>query len=418
MSYIRDLFVPALIIASPGVTAYANVITDWDEKAMEAIQGNAPAPPPEIGPAGGERIATMMHIAMFEAVNAIDPRYESYQGYTAAKVSASQDAAATAAAATVLTKLLPAERATKVAQARDAYLSSIPTGEARDRGVELGEAAARKVIEARANDGINRPDAFRPITQPGVYTETMSVYGWQFATMQPFAITSPSQFRPPPPIGLTSGQWAKDYNEMKDIGEKSSTKRTPRQTEDARFWLTVSPGSNQPLARQVAIKKNMSVVEAAHFMALATMAQMDAAIAVFDAKYHYTFWRPITAIRNGDIDNNPATEIDATWQPIALTPLHPEYPCAHCIITGAMAGAIQAMLGTDEIPEVTLTSPTAPGVTHKYTNLHAFNDEVSEARIAAGFHWRFSTVVGKDMGWKIGAYTVQTCMQPLKVASK
>jgi hypothetical protein len=205
---------------------------------------------------------------------------------------------------------------------------------------------------------------------------------------------------------------------LKEYGEKDSPKRTPRQTEDAKFWLTVSPGSNQPLARQIVIKKNMSIVDSVRFMALATMAQMDAAIAVFDAKYQYTFWRPITAIRNGDIDGNPATDRVATWQPIALTPMHPEYPCAHCIITGAMAGAITAILGTDEIPESELVSPTAPGVTHRYTNLHAFNNEVSQARIWAGFHWRFSTEVGKDMGWKIGAYTVQTCMQPLKVATK
>jgi hypothetical protein len=231
-------------------------------------------------------------------------------------------------------------------------------------------------------------------------------------------MTSPSQFRPPPPIGLTSERWAKDYNEMKDVGEKNSTTRTPRQTENARFWLTSIPRSNQPLARQVAIKKDMSIVDSARFMALVTMAQMDAAIAVFDAKYHYTFWRPITAIRNGDIDGNPATERVATWQPIDIKPMHPEYTCDHCILSGAEAGAIAAILGTDEISEVVLTSPTMPGVTHKFTNLHAFNDEAGEARIAAGFHWRFSTEVGKEMGWKIGAYTVQTCMRPVTIASK
>ena len=153
-------------------------------------------------------------------------------------------------------------------------------------------------------------------------------------------------------------------------------------------------------------------------MSLVAMAATDALIAVFDAKYHYTFWRPITAIRNGDIDDNPATERVATWQPIDITPMHPEYPCAHCIVTGAVAGAITAMLGTEQIPEVVMTSPSAPGVTHRYTNVRDFNNEASEARIAAGFHWRFSTVVGSDMGWKIGANTVQNCMQPLKVANK
>jgi hypothetical protein len=409
----RNLVMSALLIVAPSATASANVVTDWDAKAMEVIQGNAPAPPPQIGPIGGLRIATIMHIAIFQAVNTIEPCYEPYQGQVLPQVSASLEAAATAAASTVLMKLLPADGAAKVAQARDAYLAAIQDGEAKMLGVKLGDEVAIRLIESRADDGNATVDAFRPETRPGVYTETMPVYGWKFATMRPFAMASPSQFRPAPPIALTSEEWASNYNEMKEFGGKDSTKRTPRQTEDARFWLTVAPGSNQPLARQIAISKHMSVVDAARFMALVTMAQMDAAIAVFDAKYHFMFWRPVTAIRNGDIDGNPATERVATWQPIDVTPLHPEYPCAHCIVTGAEAGAIAEILGTDEIPEVALTSPTMSGVTHRYTNLHAFNDEVSEARIFAGFHWRFSTIVGKEMGWKIGAYTVQTCLTNL-----
>jgi hypothetical protein len=353
-----------------------------------------------------------MHIAMFEAVNAIDPHYEPYQGSTKPKVDASEDAAAATAAAAVLSQMDP-DTAMKTKAALDAYLSHVATGDSKERGIRLGEEVAARVLGMRANDGNDTVNAFRPITQPGVYTETMLTYGWQFADMLPFVMNSPSQFRPPPPIALTSDEWTRNYNEVKDIGEKASTKRTPRQTEDARFWLNSPPASNQPLARQIAISRNMSVVDSARFMALVAMAQMDAAIAVFDAKYHYTFWRPITAIRNGDIDDNPATERVATWQPIDVTPLHPEYPCAHCILSGAEAGAIAAILGTKDIPEVSLTSPTVPGVTHTFTNLEAFNNEVSGARIAAGFHWRFSTVVGKDMGWKIGAYTVQTSLRPL-----
>ena len=384
---------------------------------MDVIQGHAPAPPPEVGVVGGERIATIMHLAIFAAVNTIDPHYQPYNDQTLPRIDASQEAAATSAAATVLIRMLP-DKAAKISQERDSYLASIPDSDAKSRGIKLGEEMAIKAIESRLDDGYGAPNAFRPVTQPGVYTETMLTYGWDISTMRPFALTGPSQFRPPPPIALGSEEWARNYNEMKDYGGKDSAKRTPRQTEDARFWLTGAPGSNQPLARQIVIKKNMSIVDSARFMTLVTMAQMDAAIAVFDAKYHYTFWRPITAIRNGDIDGNPATERVPTWQPIALTPMHPEYPCAHCIMTGAMAGAIAAILGTDEIPEAELAAATAPGVVHRFTNLHAFNNEVSDARIFAGFHWRFSTEVGKDMGWRIGAYTVQTCMQPLRVAGK
>ena len=404
-----------MLIAAP---ASANVITDWDATGVTLIQGNAPAPPPRVGgPTGGMRIIALMHVAMFEAVNAIEPRYQPFNGDPKPKVDASQDAAAASAAATVLAKLDP-ESAPKVKDALEKSLAGIPNGDAKNRGIELGEESAAKVLELRLKDGNGTPNAFRPITQPGVYTETMVTAGWDFIRMTPFAMTSPDQFRPQPPIALTSDEWAKNYNEMKEIGEKNSTKRTPQQTENARFWLTVVPLSHQPLARQIVIAKNMSVLELARFMSLVAMAATDALIAVFDANYHYTFWRPITAIRNGDIDDNPATERVATWQPIDITPLHPEYPCAHCIVTGAVAGAITAMLGTEEIPEVVMTSPSAPGVTHKYTNVRDFNNEASEARITAGFHWRFSTVVGSDMGWKIGANTVQNCMQPLKVANK
>ena len=404
-----------MLIAAP---ASANVITDWDATGVTLIQGNAPSPPPRVGgPTGGMRIIALIHVAMFEAVNAIEPRYQPFNGDPKPRVDASQDAAAASAAATVLAKLDP-ESAPKVKDALEKSLAGIPNGDAKDRGIKLGEESAAKVLELRLKDGNGTPNAFRPITQPGVYTETMVTAGWDFIRMTPFAMTSPDQFRPQPPIALTSEEWAKNYNEMKEIGEKNSTKRTPQQTENARFWLTVVPLSHQPLARQIVIAKNMSVLELARFMSLVSMAATDALIAVFDAKYHYTFWRPITAIRNGDIDDNPATERVATWQPIDITPLHPEYPCAHCIVTGAVAGAITAMLGTEQIPEVVMTSPSAPGVTHKYTNVRDFNNEASEARIAAGFHWRFSTVVGSDMGWKIGANTVQNCMQPLKVANK
>ena len=157
----------------------------------------------------------------------------------------------------------------------------------------------------------------------------------------------------------------------------------------------------------------MSVIDSARFMALTAVAGTDAAIAVFDAKYHYEFWRPITAIRNGDQDDNPSTERDATWQPIDATPMHPEYPCAHCIISGAVASVVEAALGTANIPEVAMTSPTAPGVTHRWTDIRAYNDEISYARIWAGFHYRFSVRVGQDMGRKIGAYVVNNLMQPV-----
>ena len=173
-----------------------------------------------------------------------------------------------------------------------------------------------------------------------------------------------------------------------------------------------------PVVRTVVEAKKLSLIDSARLFALAAVAREDALIAVFDAKYHYEFWRPVTAIRNGDIDDNAATERDAAWQPIDATPMHPEYPCAHCISSASLVGVMEVVFGTAEMPEVSIASPTAPGVVHRWTNVRAFSDEVSEARIWAGFHYRSSTKVGQDMGFKIGEYVARNFMQPVAVATR
>lgn len=409
MTSIRAWLLPAVFLMSPFAAASANVVTDWDEMAVTFIQ-------PRMVPPVAYRAMAIMHIAMFDAVNTIEPVYRPYQAQLPAPPDTSKDAAAAAAAGAVLTKLLP-DAAPDIQAALTSYLAAIPESDAKSNGIKLGDAVAAKILEARANDEASAPDAYRPVTTAGVYIPTPLTVASQWPTLKPFAMTSPSQFRPKPPIALESEQWAKDYNEIKELGEKNSSKRSARQTEDARFWLMTGPRSTHPLERQIIIQKKMSVIESARFMAVIAAAEADAMIAVMDAKYKYAFWRPITAIRNGDIDGNAATEREATWQPIDNTPMHPEYPCAHCIVSSALASAIEAMLDTADIPEVAMTSTTAPGVTHRWTNLRAYADEVAASRIVAGFHYRFSNVVGQDMGRQIGTYTVKTIMQPLEQAS-
>ena len=396
----------AACLMNPLAAASANVVTDWDEKAVAYIQ-------PRMVPPAAYRAMAIVHIAMFDAVNSIEPLYRSYQNSSPATKDTSKDAAAAAAAGTVLKNLFP-DAASDIQAALTSYLAGIPDSDAKSNGIKLGEAVATKCLEGRGSDGALVADAYRPVTTAGVYIPTALTVAPQWPELMPFAMTSPSQFRPQPPVALESEQWAKDYNEIKELGGKNSSKRSAQQTEDARFWLLTGPLSTHPLERQIVIRKQMSVIDSARFMAVITAAEADAMIAVMDAKYKYAFWRPITAIRNGDIDGNAATERDAAWQPIDNTPMHPEYPCAHCIVSSALASAIEAMLGTADIPEVTMTSTTAPGVTHRWTNLHAYADEVAAARIAAGFHYRFSTVVGQDMGRQIGTHTVKTIMQPLR----
>jgi len=213
-----------------------------------------------------------------------------------------------------------------------------------------------------------------------------------------------------------SERWAADLNEIKDYGSRASAKRTARQTEDAHFWLITGPQAYDPIVRQLVATRKMSLIDSARFMALTSVAAADALIAVFDAKYHYNFWRPVTAIRNGDLHGNPAIERDAIWQPIDNTPMHPEYPCAHCITASAVAGVAEEVFGTADVPEFSMTSATAPGITHRWTNLQALANEVSEARIWSGFHYRFSTQVGQEMGHKIARHVTQNVMRPTTAA--
>ena len=409
----RNILTAISAVAWIGLTpaASADVITDWNEKAVAFAVARNMGPPP------AERVLAMTHAAMFDAVNSIERKYRPYLVQLPADGTVSREAAAAAAAGTILTGFGPQPQA-EMKAALAAYLETIPDSVAKMDGIRLGEAVAAKILEARKDDGAAAPNSYRTGTAPGVYVPTVATWAPHWPGVKPFAMTRASQFRPVPPIALTSSEWAADYNEIKALGRFDSKSRTPQQTEAARFWLEVAGTVYYPLIRSVAKAKNLSVSESARLFALAAMARADGLIAVFDAKYHYGFWRPLTAIRHGDNDNNPATERDATWRPIAETPMHPEYPCAHCIAAASMCAVLEAVIGTAEIPEVAMTSPTAPGVTRRWTNLRDFVAEVSNARVWAGFHYRFSTRVAEDMGEKIGEHTVKNFLQPVAPATR
>jgi hypothetical protein len=382
--------------------AHANAITDWDTKATAVA---SPA-------ALGEREGAIVNIAMFDAVNSIERRYRPYLVQLAASEPISADAAAAAAAATALAALHP-KRSDEFKSALADYLGKLAASpEAIAAGTQLGETVAAKVVAARANDGATATDTYRPKTRPGVYVPTATMVCSTWPTLRPFALASPSQFRPGPPAALTSKEWATDYNEIKEYGALESSHRTPEQTEAARFWLMTGPQAYHPIAREVVLASHLDLEDSARFMALFAAALTDAYIAVFDAKYHYEFWRPVTAIRNGETDGNAATQPDPTWQPLDSTPLHPEYPCAHCILSGTAATVIEALTGGQSLPELLLTSPTAPGVTHRWSNLDDFTAEVANARVWAGFHYRFSTRVGIAMGRQVGRYVTDHVLQP------
>jgi hypothetical protein len=401
----------AIVLLGLAQPASADVIADWNDRAIDLIVNQKMPPPP------AERLVAMVQVAMFDAVNSIEHKYQPYLVQLATTANVSKEVAAAVAAGTILASINPQAHAQMKAELAT-YLNAFPDSDAKSEGIKLGEAVALKILEARANDGSNAADTYRPRTIPGVYVPTVSPLASHWPGVKPFALTSASQFRPTAPIALKSAEWAANYNEIKELGGKTSTKRSARQTEDARFWLAVDGRVYYPIISNLSAEKQLSLVDSARLFALVAVARADGLIAVFDAKYHYEFWRPITAIRNGDIDDNPSTERDAAWQPIDATPMHPEYPCAHCIESASLAGVVQAVFGTAEIPKVSLTSPTAPGVIHHWTNVRAFADEVAEARIWAGFHYRFSTKVGQDMGYKIGEYVANNFMKPMTVANR
>ena len=390
----------ALAFALPVIPAKADVIMDWNARA-DAIGFEK-----QLANSANSRAQAMLHVAVFEAVNAIDKRYTPYKLNLTADRGTSREAAAASAAHDVLVALYPDRKADLDATLATS-LSAIAEGEARTTGIELGKKAAAEIIAVRANDGFNTPESYRPQTSPGVYVPTIVPIESTAAKITPWVMREASQFRPAPPPALTSEVWTKDLNEIREFGSIDSTRRSAEQTTIARFWFFTGPRTYNSIVRQIATAKNMDLVDCARLYALTAMAASDAFIAVFDGKYAYNLWRPVTAIRNADITNNPATPREAAWLPLGTTPMHPEYPCAHCIVSSAVSNVLQSVVG-NEVGEITLESPTAPGVTRKWTRLQDYSDEVANARIYAGFHYRFSTEAGKDMGKKIAELTMST----------
>ena len=390
----------AAVLALIAITARADVVDDWTDQA-DAIATDKRLPPPLYA-----RLLALLHVSMFEAVDAIDRRYAPYALDLVADRKTSREAAIAAAGHDVLAAEFPDQLKTldeRLAQA----LEAVEAGPARDRGVLLGQRAAADLRARRMPDGVELGETYRPMTAPGVYVPTASVAGSTIGRLKPWIMASGAEFRPAPPPALSSEVWTRDLNEIRLGGALASTTRTADQTDVARFWFLTGPRCWIPLVRHVLDASKLDLTDRVRAHALVSMAAADAFIAVFDAKYTYNLWRPVTAIRNADQTGNPATPRDAAWLPLGETPMHPEYPCAHCISAAAVGGVLRGLLG-DELPEITLTSATAPGVSRRFTRLADYEQEVSNARVWAGFHYRFSTDVARDMGHRIAERTLAT----------
>jgi hypothetical protein len=387
----RFASVAILLVSLVSLVAHADSVADWADKTTEIAT---------VGP-NTARTMALAQSAVYEVVNAITSRYPRDQVELGPTDGASIDAAIAAASRSVLNHEAPA----LTPQTEAAYaqaLAAIAEGEARMRGISLGERAAADVL-AKHTDDIGKIEPYRPLTTPGVYVPTTFPLGYAYAQHRPWFMKSASQFRPGPPPALTSALWARDYNEIKAIGAVTSAVRTPEQNDIARFWATNIPDVFIGIVRSVASGPGRDLTRNARLFAVVTAAMNEDEIAVQESKYHYQFWRPITAIRNGDRDNNSKTDRDPDWTPLVATPLSPEYPCGNCIYAATVAALIRAEAGADPLPTLSTTSNTAPGVTRRWTRAEDLVQEVSAGRIYDGVHFRNSTEVGIRMGEQIGA---------------
>ena len=332
---------------------------------------------------------------------------------------ASADAALAAAHRVTLAKLLPTQQAA-IDAAYQAALGGIADGAAKSNGIAAGEAAANAVLTARADDGAATPEAYRPHTSAGVYVPTVMPAVPQWPQRKPWLMQSASQFRPGPPPALTSERWARDFNEVRSFGGRASTQRSAEQTDAARFWEYSLPAIYHGIVRSMIQQQpQRGLLHDARLLATAAQAMDDALIATFDAKYHYHFWRPLTAVRNADIDSNDATQRDASWLPLFDTPMHPEYPSAHSSLAAALAVVLKADLKADlkantsgaALPVLSTSSPTAKGAVRKWTRLEDFVKEVADARVHAGIHYRSATDAGEALGRRVGELAAARLLQ-------
>jgi PAP2 superfamily len=398
------IWVLASLMLAVTATAWADVVTDANAKAAD-IASRLPATPPAV------RVMAFVQVSVFDAVNAITGRYPSTRAKIAAPPGASVDAAVAAATRTVLLKLVPTQQAAIDADYQ-AALKSLSDGAAKTAGIAVGEQAAAACLARE--DGMGHPDTYRPHTTAGAYVPTLLPAVPNWGKRKPWVMTGGDQFRPGPPPGLTSAAWARDYNEIKAIGGKNSTQRSPEQTAIAKFWEATAPAVYWPVARSVAATPGRDVTENARLLAIAAMAMDDALVAVFDAKYTYNLWRPVTAIRNGDVDGNDATERDPSWTPFIDTPMHPEYPCAHCIVSASLGAVLEAELAGRPSPKLSSASYTAGGAVRTWASVGEFVQEVAVARIYDGVHYRNSTEVGTAMGKKVGELAVKSFPKPIR----
>jgi hypothetical protein len=407
-SRLAAALLPGIVAASLLVpAARADVVTDWNA-TTNALVAN------DVGNNPRLRTLAMVHVAMSDAINTVQNRYTRVVATLPMAPSASAEAAAATAARQILLQIYP-EQKSKIDETYAASLKAIPEGAAKTDGIKLGIAVAEAVQADRATDGTDAPDTYRPHTAPGVYVPTTPPVWEQYAHAKPWVLKSADQFRPGPPPALSSPEWARDYNEVKTLGGTQSTARTPEQSEAVKFWGNINFGPSwQAAARELSSKKDMPLAECARLFALLNISLANAYIVNWDAKYHYNFWRPVTAIRNGDKDGNDATERDAAWTSFNPTPLHPEYPSQATINATIAAAVLESVFGPVKAIPFTVADVRDAKRTRAFASLADMAEEQKNVRVWGGVHYRFAIRTSDDVGPKLAAYMIENTLRPVR----
>jgi hypothetical protein len=381
-----------------------SVISDWNALAIATFSAD-PAKVPQETPL----YMGFVQAAVYDAVVGIEGRYEPYRFDARAPRGTSAQAAAVAAAHQVLVTYSPYAQANLDA-AYAMSLAQIRDGKAKTRGIAFGTLAADNLIAMRANDGRNAPVLFTQPPAPGVWRPTppefrLMAVPWM-GSVTPLLLRSGAQFgEPGPPPSLTSARYTRDFDEVKALGSATSTARTPEQTNTARFFSgNAAVQFNAALRDQMTVRQP-DIVDAARMFAAVDMSEADAIISVWHAKYLYGFWRPITAINLADTDGNPATTADPKWTPFLTTPNYPEYVSGYSGLTGAFTQALQDALDTRHL-QLTLTSTAVAGAVRSYDSGRSLRNDVVDARVWLGIHFRTADTGGVDMGQRVADWSL------------
>jgi hypothetical protein len=392
-----------------------NPVVQWNRTLLLIVR----TPGAQPATVHATRSFAIMHVAIYDAVNAIDRTHRPYLvRLSGVSQHASQEAAAAAAAHQVLVTLYPAFKTTLDAELQQS-LAQIPDGNDKLEGIRIGQTVANRILDLRSNDGANaQPIPYVFGTAPGEYQSTPPNFPVQpqfthWSRVTPFALESASQFRPGPPPALTSDTYSDAFNQIKSLGIANSTTATADEALTGRFWNGAIQNYWNEIAQTVSLAHTLTTAQNARLFALLNLSFADDVIAFYDAKYTYNFWRPVTAIRAGDADNNPETVADPNWLPeVGKTAPDPSYPGAHAVISAAGAEVLISFFERDRF-EFNVTSEVLPGVERSFTSFSAAAEEATLSRIFGGQHFRFDLTTGQRLGRDVADFVLDNLLTPV-----